>query len=59
MTAMETQTQQQQRPAPTKAAGLTNILNQEDQPPNHSIPPPQLRDSVFYSTAEASSKRMS
>ncbi|KAL3961891.1 hypothetical protein ACCO45_003414 [Purpureocillium lilacinum] len=56
MTAMETQTQQQQRPAPTKAAGLTNILNQEDQPPNHSIPPPQLRDSGFYSTAEASSK---
>ncbi|OAQ81671.1 HLH transcription factor (Hpa3) [Purpureocillium lilacinum] len=59
MTAMETQTQQQQRPAPTKAAGLTNILNQEDQPPNHSIPPPQLRDSGFYSTAEASSKHTS
>ncbi|KAJ6445734.1 HLH transcription factor (Hpa3) [Purpureocillium lavendulum] len=55
-TAMETQTQHQQRPAPTKAAGLTNILNQEDQPRSHNVPPVQLRDSGFYSTAEASSK---
>ncbi len=43
-----------QRPA--NAAGLTNILNQ-DEPPAQSAPPPQLRDSGFYSTAETSSKR--
>ncbi|OAQ96959.1 hypothetical protein LLEC1_05773 [Akanthomyces lecanii] len=43
-----------QRPA--NAAGLTNILNQ-DEPPTQSAPPPQLRDSGFYSTAETSSKR--
>lgn len=48
---------QQQRLAPTKAAGVTNILNQEDQPPAHNASLPQLRDSGFYSTAEASSKR--
>ncbi|OAA64893.1 Helix-loop-helix DNA-binding protein [Cordyceps fumosorosea ARSEF 2679] len=40
------------------AAGLTNILNQ-DEPPVQSAPPPQLRDSGFYSTAEASSKHNS
>jgi hypothetical protein len=46
--------------APTvKAAGLTNILNSDDQPRAHPIPPPQLRDSGFYSTAEASSKHTS
>jgi hypothetical protein len=41
------------RPPPTKAAGLGNILNSDDQPPAHS------RDSGFYSTAEASSKHTS
>ncbi|KAM3562627.1 hypothetical protein ARSEF4850_002688 [Beauveria asiatica] len=45
-----------QRPA--NAAGLTNILN-KDEPPAQSAPPPQLRDSGFYSTAEASSKHTS
>lgn len=50
---------QHQRPQPTKAAGLTNILNQDDLPPSRNAPLPQLRDSGFYSTAEASSKRMS
>lgn len=49
---METQTH---RPA---NAALTNILNKEE-PPSKSAPPPQLRDSGFYSTAEASSKRPS
>ncbi|TQV95749.1 hypothetical protein V2A60_000927 [Cordyceps javanica] len=45
-----------QRPA--NAAGLTNILN-KDEPSAQSAPPPQLRDSGFYSTAEASSKHNS
>lgn len=56
-TTMETQSQQH-RPAPAKSAGLTNILNQDDQAPNHGAPSSQLRDSGFYSTTEASSKRM-
>jgi hypothetical protein len=50
---------QQPRPAANNAAGLTNILNKDDHPPAHHIPPPQLRDSGFYSTAEASSKHTS
>ncbi|XP_044714974.1 helix-loop-helix DNA-binding domain-containing protein [Hirsutella rhossiliensis] len=50
---------QQQRSAPAKAAGLTNILNQDDQPPSRKAPLPQLRDSGFYSTAEAPSKHTS
>ncbi|PHH85671.1 hypothetical protein CDD83_98 [Cordyceps sp. RAO-2017] len=57
--AMETHAQQHPRPAPAKAAGLTNILNKDDQPPSHNAPLPQLRDSGFYSTAEASSKHTS
>lgn len=54
MSAMETQTQQPV--APPKAAGLNNILNNDDRPSTNG-PPLQLRDSGFYSTAEASSKR--
>ncbi|PFH55568.1 hypothetical protein XA68_18030 [Ophiocordyceps unilateralis] len=50
---------QQQRPTPAKAAGLTNILNQDDQPSAHNAPLPQLRDSGFYSTTDASSKHTS
>lgn len=49
---METQTQQ--RPA---NAALTNILNKDEPTSTKSAPPPQLRDSGFYSTTEASSKR--
>ncbi|PHH67484.1 hypothetical protein CDD80_806 [Ophiocordyceps camponoti-rufipedis] len=48
---------QQQRPTPAKAAGLTNILNQDDQPSAHNAPLPQLRDSGFYSTADTSSSK--
>jgi hypothetical protein len=49
----------QPRPPPPKAAGLNNILN-DDQPPNsNGHTPSHLRDSGFYSTAEASSKRKS
>ena len=60
MSAMDTQAPAPARP---KAAGLTNILNNDDQPsvkngPSPNGPPPQLRDSGFYSTADASSKRM-
>jgi hypothetical protein len=58
MSAMEPHVQAP-RPAPSKGAGLTNILNNDDHPPTHHIPPPQLRDSGFYSTAEASSKHTS
>ncbi|KJZ76531.1 hypothetical protein HIM_03867 [Hirsutella minnesotensis 3608] len=55
---METHAQQQ-RSAPAKAAGLTNILNRDDHHPAHNASLPQLRDSGFYSTAEASSKHTS
>ncbi|POR39716.1 Protein esc1 [Tolypocladium paradoxum] len=55
---MESQPQQH-RPSPAKSAGLTNILNKDDHPPTHNPPPHQLRDSGFYSTAEASSKHTS
>lgn len=49
----------QPRPPPPKAAGLNNILN-DDQPTNSSAnTPSHLRDSGFYSTAEASSKHTS
>ncbi|KAK2603829.1 hypothetical protein QQS21_003953 [Conoideocrella luteorostrata] len=54
---METQTQQQS--APPKAAGLNNILNNDDHHSTNGHPPPHLRDSGFYSTAEASSKHTS
>ncbi|RCI07846.1 hypothetical protein L249_5810 [Ophiocordyceps polyrhachis-furcata BCC 54312] len=59
MTATMESQAQQQRPTPAKAAGLTNILNQDDQPSVHSAPLPQLRDSGFYSTTDASSKHTS
>ncbi|RDA89778.1 hypothetical protein CP533_4689 [Ophiocordyceps camponoti-saundersi (nom. inval.)] len=59
MTATMESQAQQQRPAPAKAAGLTNILNQDDQPSVHNAPLPQLRDSGFYSTTDASSKHTS
>ncbi|KAH7137261.1 hypothetical protein B0J13DRAFT_586666 [Dactylonectria estremocensis] len=46
------ETHNPQRPPPSKTAGLTNILN--DAPaPGHN-PPPHLRDSGFYSNADAS-----
>lgn len=47
----------QSRPQPPKAAGLTNILNNEDQPPKPPGPLPHLRDSGFYSNTDISSKR--
>ncbi|KAG8416787.1 hypothetical protein J3459_013664 [Metarhizium acridum] len=56
MSAMETQSHQPV--APHKAAGLNNILNNDDRPSTNG-PPLQLRDSGFYSTAEASSKHTS
>lgn len=52
---MDSQAQAQPPRPATKTAGLTNILNNDEQ----SNPPHQLRDSGFYSTAEASSKRTS
>lgn len=45
------------RPQPPKAAGLTNILNNEDHPPKPPGPLPHLRDSGFYSNTDISSKR--
>ncbi|KHN94456.1 Helix-loop-helix DNA-binding protein [Metarhizium album ARSEF 1941] len=56
MSAMETQSHPPV--APHKAAGLNNILNNDDRPSPNG-PPLQLRDSGFYSTAEASSKHTS
>lgn len=53
--AMESHTQP--RPQPPKAAGLNNILNNDDHMPSSNGAPPQLRDSGFYSTADVSSKR--
>lgn len=38
---------------------MNNILNNDDQPPINGHPPPYLRDSGFYSTAEMSSKHTS
>ncbi|KAG6002109.1 hypothetical protein E4U21_003461 [Claviceps maximensis] len=40
-------------------AGLTNILNNDEQPATNSHPPPHLRDSGFFSTTEMSSKHTS
>ncbi|KAM0514592.1 hypothetical protein ACHAPE_006587 [Trichoderma viride] len=48
-----------QRMLPTKPAGLTNILNRDDQAPSHTAAAPQLRDSGFYSTHDNSSKHTS
>lgn len=56
MSAMDAQ----QRPLTNNAAGLNNILNKDEaqhQQQAHNPSLPQLRDSGFYSTAEASSKR--
>ncbi|KFA64184.1 hypothetical protein S40285_00887 [Stachybotrys chlorohalonatus IBT 40285] len=49
----------QSRVPAAKAAGLTNILNSDDQSAAHNGPPSHLRDSGFYSTTEASSKHTS
>ncbi|KAK5987352.1 Protein esc1 [Cladobotryum mycophilum] len=49
----------QPRMLPAKAAGLTNILNKDERPHSHGSTAPQLRDSGFYSTNEASSKHTS
>ncbi|CAM1507144.1 Fc.00g067850.m01.CDS01 [Cosmosporella sp. VM-42] len=54
MPALETQ----QRPPAPKAAGLTNILNDEHHVPTHNGPP-HMRDSGFYSNTDASSKHTS
>jgi len=51
LTVMDTHSQQ--RPPPPKTAGLNNILN-DDAPALGSNPPPHLRDSGFYSNADAS-----
>ncbi|GAB0134586.1 hypothetical protein EsDP_00002951 [Epichloe bromicola] len=53
------ETQNLQSNVPPKVAGLNNILNNDDQPPTNGHPPPHLRDSGFYSTAEMSSKHTS
>lgn len=54
-------TTDQPRPLTTNAAGLNNILNR-DEPNSQAVAAAphftQLRDSGFYSTGEASSKRM-
>lgn len=56
-TASTMETHNQQRPPP-KTAGLPNILNDDHGPASGPNPPPHLRDSGFYSNADASSKRM-
>ena len=53
--AMDARTQS--RPHLPKAAGLNNILNNDDPTPSSNGAPP-LRDSGFYSTADVSSKRV-
>ncbi|ODA81935.1 hypothetical protein RJ55_00440 [Drechmeria coniospora] len=63
-TQTETQAQalaQQHPRMHVKTAGLPNILNRDGPPPMQmqNGPPLQLRDSGFYSTAEASSKHTS
>ncbi|VUC22423.1 unnamed protein product [Clonostachys rosea] len=45
------------RPQLPKAAGLSNILNED--PSSTNGPPPQLRDSGFYSTTDTASKHTS
>lgn len=49
----------QPRPPAPKAAGLNNILNDDQPPSSNGHTPSHLRDSGFYSTAEASSKHTS
>ncbi|KAG5919328.1 hypothetical protein E4U42_006549 [Claviceps africana] len=53
---MESQSMQ---PNVLPKAGLNNILNNDEQPATNSHPPPHLRDSGFFSTAEMSSKHTS
>lgn len=48
----------QQRPPAPKSAGLTNILNNDHHPSAGHNGPSRMRDSGFYSNADASSKRM-
>ncbi|KAM0343335.1 hypothetical protein ACHAPU_008656 [Fusarium lateritium] len=47
----------QQRLPPPKSAGLNNILNSDHAPASIPNGPPHMRDSGFYSNADASSKR--
>ncbi|KAJ4272193.1 hypothetical protein NW762_000904 [Fusarium torreyae] len=49
----------QQRPPPPKSAGLTSILNNDHAPAPLPSGPPHMRDSGFYSNADASSKHTS
>lgn len=49
----------QQRPPAPKSAGLTNILNCEHASASAPNGPPHMRDSGFYSNADASSKHTS
>lgn len=56
MTSMDTRTQQ--RPPAHKSVGLTSILNNDNTPSSSHNGPPRMRDSGFYSNADASSKRM-
>ncbi|KAM0564004.1 hypothetical protein ACHAPJ_000212 [Fusarium lateritium] len=44
----------QQRPPPPKSAGLTSILNNDHAPAPLPSGPPHMRDSGFYSNADAS-----
>lgn len=48
---------QQRLPAAPKLAGLNNILNTDHAPAPIPNGPPHMRDSGFYSNADASSKR--
>ncbi|KAF4963168.1 hypothetical protein FSARC_8794 [Fusarium sarcochroum] len=49
----------QQRLPPPKSAGLTSILNSDHAPAPLPSGPPHMRDSGFYSNADASSKHTS
>ncbi|KAM5356144.1 hypothetical protein ACJ41O_002790 [Fusarium nematophilum] len=49
----------QQRPPAPKSAGLTSILNNDHPPGSAPNGPPHMRDSGFYSNADASSKHTS
>ncbi|KAF7548288.1 hypothetical protein G7046_g8724 [Stylonectria norvegica] len=51
--------QTQHRLPPPKVGGLTNILNNDEHHPQPHNGPHRLRDSGFYSTADASSKHTS
>ncbi|KAF4446626.1 hypothetical protein F53441_9757 [Fusarium austroafricanum] len=48
-----------QRLPPPKSAGLNNILNSDNAPASIANGPPHMRDSGFYSNADASSKHTS